>query len=517
MLRRVIFFLGFLLAGCIGNPTASEPVIVTATSDRLATVIGAPTMMPIADTRITQNRMQATEIPATPIVTCFTETPPLTQYQMEAFLDWEGKLVRVYQTIAYTNVHPVTLDTLVFQVEPNRTPDIFYLGGVSFVEGKNVDEVQLERSRMTVPLPEPLPQNCQMTMKMEFVLRIPVIADGFAAGRLGYFGYTARQLNLGHWFPTVGIYNRGLEWYTPAPALVGEQNLTEASDFHVTLKLENAPGGLEIAGPGSVRFLGDNTWEFQLQSGRDLTLSIGEFQRISQLTNTGKVVELYYLVDNSQNSTAPNHALQSTIQAIALYEELFGVVYPYSRLVVVEGDFPDGMEFSGLVYVGEAWFRIWNGQPNDWLTILTVHEVAHQWWYALIGNDPATNPYLDEAFATYSEYLYFERYHPDTTGWWWDFRVNRYALSGEVDSNVYLYGEVRPYINAVYLRGAQMLHTTRTELGDEAFFAWLMSYATRYQYQIATPKDLWSAMQPDLYDQTEAIRQQFFQQPDVAK
>jgi hypothetical protein len=67
--------------------------------------------------------------------------------------------------------------------------------------------------------------------------------------------------------------------------------------------------------------------------------------------------------------------------------------YPYERLVIVEGDFADGMEFSGLSFVSEAWFRTWRGEPNDWITVITVHEVAHQWWYAMVGSDSAADPY----------------------------------------------------------------------------------------------------------------------------
>ena len=32
-----------------------------------------------------------------------------------------------------------------------------------------------------------------------------------------------------------------------------------------------------------------------------------------------------------------------------------------------------------------------------------THELAHEWWYALIGDDQARDPWLDEAFASYSE------------------------------------------------------------------------------------------------------------------
>ena len=33
------------------------------------------------------------------------------------------------------------------------------------------------------------------------------------------------------------------------------------------------------------------------------------------------------------------------------------------------------------------------------------HEVAHQWWYGIVGNDEFHDPWLDEGFATWTERL----------------------------------------------------------------------------------------------------------------
>ena len=38
---------------------------------------------------------------------------------------------------------------------------------------------------------------------------------------------------------------------------------------------------------------------------------------------------------------------------------------------------------------------------------MLVHETAHQWWYSLVGNDQTRWPFLDEALAGFSEYVYY--------------------------------------------------------------------------------------------------------------
>src|SRR5690606_16503225 len=148
-----------------------------------------------------------------------------------------------------------------------------------------------------------------------------------------------------------------------------------------------------------------------------------------------------------------------TTRALSTYSDLFGA-YPRERFVVIQGDFPDGMEFSDLVFVSGDWFASYAGEPKSYLTLITVHEVAHQWWYSRVGNDQAMMPWLDEALATYSEYIFYEEYYPELKDWWWDFRVNTW-IPGDFDrhpvsSTVYDFASIREYVNAVYLRGARM-------------------------------------------------------------
>jgi len=55
---------------------------------------------------------------------------------------------------------------------------------------------------------------------------------------------------------------------------------------------------------------------------------------------------------------------------------------------------------------------------------MTSHELMHMWFYGTIGNNHALEPWLDEAFATYAELLYYQEYHPDNVEWWWAIRIH---------------------------------------------------------------------------------------------
>jgi aminopeptidase N len=215
---------------------------------------------------------------------------------------------------------------------------------------------------------------------------------------------------------------------------------------------------------------------------------------------------LYHLGDYP---VAAAEALRAAADSLTMFADLFGD-YHFERFVVVEGDFPDGMEFTGLVFVSDDWFRTYQNTPASYLTIITVHEAAHQWWYARVGNDQALHPWLDEALATYSELIYYEEFHPELRDWWWATRVRTYVpdnyTGAPVDSDVFAFSAVREYINAVYLRGATMLHAMREDMGTDAFFEWLRRYSEVGRGQVVGPDFLFSLLTPEERDATAATR-----------
>jgi aminopeptidase N len=147
----------------------------------------------------------------------------------------------------------------------------------------------------------------------------------------------------------------------------------------------------------------------------------------------------------------------------------------------VEADFLDGMEEDGLYFLGSEYFSAYTGDPASYLVALSAHETAHQWWFAMVGNDQAHAPWLDEALSTYSECLFYEQEYPDLVDWWWQTRVQAYSPQGKVDSTIYDFNTFRPYVNAVYLRGAIFLEELRQTIGDEAFFDFLRGYFNTIQ------------------------------------
>ena len=431
-------------------------------------------------------------------------------------VDYAQKAVDVTQRIVFTNREDAPLVSVILDVQANQWNGSFVLGELL------VDEMpayhELAANKLTIPLASALPSGCAIEIELRFRLLPDLIRDGMRAFR-GFFGYSPRQLNLAHFLPAVAARING-EWRIHSPATIGEQIVYDVTDWQVELQARGAAAQLQLAAPGDIVQLGPGHWQVTLRQSRDFAISLSEiFQLHTGATDSGIEVAVYTLRDsqsgvNVNGRDSASHVLTETIRALELFEKLFGA-YQRQRFVLVQGDFPDGMEFTGLVFVGSAWFAQFDGSPYNYLTLLSVHEIAHQWWYAQIGSDAALHPWLDEALATYSEYLFIEANYPADKNWWWTFRVAGFFPQGAVDSQVYEFTIFREYINAIYLRGVQMLHNLREDIGDEQFFQLLRSYAELGAGRIVDPKHFWALLPAEQAPLTIETRHEFLRDPGV--
>lgn len=502
----------------IDNPT--RPYVNIAQS---ATEVTVPTATRQVRAIPTDTPAPATPIPsptASPFECGITEGEHIQQ-TIDATVDYANKTADVTQIVRYRNDETIDLSEVVFAIEPNAQADVFTLTSLAIGDDDTGTEPYhtLDRSRLTVRLPNTLNPGCTATISLAFTLNIPRIGIGLNAGK-GYFGYSDRQINLGHWLPTPAVRLDGT-WIVNNVQTIGEQNILEQADWDVTLTVTGvsnvivaAPGTLETSESDDLR------WHYTFESARDFPISLSPTWQVeTATTRNGVIVEVYHFGDTirtleSGQVNGAAHTLTISVQAMEQFSALFGL-YPYERMLVVQGDFPDGMEFSGLVYVSTNWFYSFDGGIQNYLSLITIHEVAHQWWYLIVGNDAANTPWLDEALATYSEYIYIEEYYPELRDWWWSFRVAWFNPEGAVDSDVYTFETARDYINAVYLRGVQMLQNLRDDVGTETFFEILATYAQQARGEVATAELFWSLFTPEQLENTATTRDAFLNQPDV--
>ncbi|MEX2144122.1 MAG: M1 family aminopeptidase [Anaerolineales bacterium] len=354
--------------------------------------------------------------------------------------------------------------------------------GLKRADGGLVDSFEDGEGRWSVHLFDPLPPNHDVNLLVTFTLSLP--------NANGPLGWNARQTNFIDWYPFIPpFFHSGFYEFTDRePALVGEYQVYESADFNVHLELANAPGTLTVAAAGLLAESGG--LDFRLENARRFAWSASHQYSILTTHQDAVLISSYFFEDQRDAAEA---ALEIASQAVENYAELFGP-YPYKSLSIVEATFADGLESDGLFFLDQFYYRSYTYDRQNYLTALTVHEVAHNWWFGLVGSDQAQEPWLDEALATYSELLYYERTYPALVDWWWEFRINRFAPSGWVDSTIYDHLEFSPYVHAVYMRGALFLHEVREAMGDEAFFGFLREYATQGAGEIVSRLDFFTLL-----------------------
>jgi Peptidase family M1 domain len=139
-----------------------------------------------------------------------------------------------------------------------------------------------------------------------------------------------------------------------------------------------------------------------------------------------------------------------------------------------------------LPYAGIEYPEIVFSDP-DRATI--THEVAHQWFYAIVGDNQYREPWLDESFASWSEE-----------------QLNRgeYGCNPAKPFGRFPYGLSRglayfnrhpgrytddDYTDVVYRGGSCALTVLERELGSKRFLALLRREVARYRYRVVDSRD----------------------------
>ena len=439
-------------------------------------------------------------LPSTPTQAANPQELSLTQYNILAELNYTLHQVAVQETITYTNKSQVNLNEIVLMVEPNRYNGTFNLKDL-LVAGKSpTHSPLLDSNQMRLTLDRPLQPERVLVLSLAYQLNLPEPIPS-STTRPVPFGWTDRQTNLVDWYPFIPPYEEGKGWLAHRPGYFGEHLAYETANFDITIRntgkeIFRAPSSLADSGetqPGQLTVAAsapaqqsDQELHYSLSNARTFSWSVSPYY-VVQAQTVGNVLVLGY--------TFPIHvqggeaALKTTAQSLELFQKMFSP-YPFKTLSVVEADFLDGMEYDGLYFLSDGFYNLYQGNPAEYLVAIAAHETSHQWWFSMVGNDQAEDPWLDESFATYSEKLFYEYTYPEAQDWWWTYRVDFFKPAGFINQSIYSFSETpspyESYRNAVYLNGAKFLEDLRKTLGDEEFFNFLRTYIHTYQDQIAT-------------------------------
>jgi hypothetical protein len=351
---------------------------------------------------------------------------------------------------------------------------------------------------VTLPLADMLQPGERIQITLDFVSTVPLEPEE----AYGMFEYEAigRSYNLAHWQPLLAGWDPDSGWNIGPVDMRGDPVFTNTSLFSVQLvaptELVFATTGVEVAtfGMGSTTI---HTWE----SGptRDFVMVANPGFDIAEQLSGDVLVRSF---SSPELEPVAPFVLDATVASLEFFGASFGE-YPYREFDLAEariGPRAAGIEYPGMVYISRDLYQI--GHPSLEFTI--AHEVAHQWWYALVGNNQYEHAFLDESLANYVSVLYLEnRYGVEIAEQALNQFLKRpyfsalFGVEGDlvVDQPNTAFPSDRAYGRTVYGKGALGMHAIREAIGLDAFLAGLRDYVALNQFGVAEPDDLLAAFE----------------------
>ena len=382
----------------------------------------------------------------------------------------DGRVVTGREVVRFTPDLPVT--ELVFRAWPNQpgsakngarlevTGASLPMTVESFGAGKGAPGtlVRLALGR-TVPAGE------RVTAQLAFRLTLPEAA----VDRYG-FDENASWWGSGH--PLLA-WQRGVGWVRdPAISILGEASTAEAASYGVTV---TAPERYTVLANGQSIWhkpLGNGRaeWQFHDSAARDVMVVAGLFdvQRY-EIARVPVVVA----VDRSLQARTTFGPIRANVElSLRELSSRWGP-YPFDGLTVVAlreiGG--AGVEYPGMFLAGSRRYDV-----------VVPHEMAHMWFYGLVGNNQAVDPWLDEAFATMGEafangsergYMAAADEHGEAVGL----------------PMTYWNSHKRDYGAVVYSKGAGALLRARAAGPADAFDEAVRCFVRTYAHRVATAQD----------------------------
>lgn len=244
----------------------------------------------------------------------------------------------------------------------------------------------LDKDTLRIQLKRRLAPNDEIQLKFVYEFTLP--ENGLR------FSKSGENYHLAHFYPMLATY-RNNKWNKEEYRLNGETYHTNFSDFEFSYKI---PDGYTLVS----------------SSSNDASKNIGKL--------TANQVKLFFVAILKDPVIMEQKAGQTNIRvfgfdieeeilqgisdvaadALAYFEKTIGP-YPHDQLeIVIDGK---SMEYPGIV-TAYSIDGIDQLEPEI-LEKTVVHEIAHQWFYAVISNDPFHEAWLDEGFAEFATSLFY--------------------------------------------------------------------------------------------------------------
>lgn len=449
------------------------------------------------------------------------------QYQIDVRLDEKNMSLHGSETIVYRNNSKDTLQALVFHTfaDANRSKEtqsgMFektneeirknnpdkkaedFLGGIDIKRVTTIGQsLQFtnEKQALTVELNQELKPGQSVTVQVDFDVSIP-----YGSQRLSYY---KDIINGAHWFPVLSVYDEIKHQWDKMPYSTSfESDYYTSSDFQVHM---NVPASYQVLMPGTI------TTQENAETGREIVSTVANNTRemvffaspnfkVESVTREGLTVKYYYFDNEQGKKKIVDQYIDQAFKTIHFFSDKYGK-YPYPEFRIVES-YVEGVavEFARVIQM-----RMIQGNVDVASDTVFVHEIAHQWFHSLIGNNSETESFLDEGFADFSKF-YFSEKQKDVLNGFKSIQYDDISFEQVIGSSN---EEVGDMANPVYYgKGSQAIYQLYRTVGEEKFDQFMKAYLKRFMYQNATIDGLLQTIEDTLGKEIRSDMEKALRQP----
>ena len=386
----------------------------------------------------------------------------VSRYELE--LEYKVAINRLAGTATVTTVTLAELQT--FSLDLSSALSVAKVT----VNGKRPKHFRTDREKLHITLAERLPAGAAMTVAVRYSgtprpKRTPW-------GEVGFEELTEGAL-------VAGQPNGASSWF---PC---DDHPSAKASFRVQIATESAYLTLANGKLLSRRArAGMTTWTYEQSEPTStylITLQVGPYTRRRMAKNG---VEIFSVLPDRLRREF-DHDFGRQPQMMKLFVKLFGP-YPLAdgyTVVVTDDDLEIPLEAQGISIFGANHCDGRRGSER-----LVAHELAHQWFGNSVTAQRWRHIWLHEGFACYAEWLWSdhcgERSADD-----WARHYHRRLVDSPQDLVLADPGPQDMFDDRVYKRGALALHALRRRIGDDAFFALLREWTSRYRHASVVTDD----------------------------
>lgn len=366
-------------------------------------------------------------------------------YSIDAQIDEETDIITAHQNLVYTNNSPYDLEVVYFHLYQNAFQPGSYMDELQKANhvpvkygkyesqklGTTVDtirvngiacKVELDNTILKVYLPQVLKSHSSITFEMNFKTYFDF--GGTTRRRMKeYISGGFKHYNGVHWYPRICVFDKKFGWTTDQH--LGKEFYGDFGTYDVSLQF-NSTFILEATGnlinenevlPDSLKKKLDisnfsrkpynskpsimipyvkgetKTWKYHAENVHDFAFTADPSYRRKEVSiqvggifpHEVKVIALA----QEQHAALWQNAAEYTAKIIETYNHDIGV-YAYNKMVVA--DAADGMEYP-MITLDEDYEPIYRG--------LFAHEVGHNWFFGMVGNNETYRACLDEGFTQF--------------------------------------------------------------------------------------------------------------------